>query len=87
MKAGTGHDVCFYAQDRVDLLLQVDKLDQAESRVIRIEEEVDIAVGSALVARDGPEQIKMRYTKAMKVALVFSQRRKHLFSVHFGPPR
>ena len=70
VEASAGHDVGFHAQDGGYLVLDIDEFDQAEARVVRVEKEIDIAVGGGLLAGDGAEQVELRYASPVEVGFV-----------------
>lgn len=70
VEAGAGHDIGFNAEDGGNLLLNVNEFDQAETRVVRVEEQIDVAVSSSLLAGDRAEKIQLCDTGPVKVGLM-----------------
>ncbi len=60
VEAGARHDVDLCSENVADLIMNVDQIDQAEARVVGIEEQIDVAGRPRLIPCDRPEQVKPR---------------------------
>jgi hypothetical protein len=61
-------------------------LDEAETRVVRIEEQIDVAVGPGLLSGDRAEQIQPGYPRPMKIGFVDAKGRDHVIAIHLPSP-
>jgi|SRR5450631_3908566 hypothetical protein len=86
MQAGARHHVGSRAEDIADPILDVDQFDQIEARVVRVEEKIDIAVRSSLLAGDGAEQIEPGNADLMKIGFVGAKLRNHIIPLNDKSP-
>lgn len=84
MDAASAHHVGAGVQQLGDAVVEGDQLDQAEMRIVEIEEQIDIAVRPRLVLGDRPEQVKTRDAKALQVGRMAPQCGKDLVAFHGG---
>src|SRR5215472_2904884 len=87
MQAGPRHHVGFRTQDFADAILDIDQLNQTETWVIGIEEEIDIAVRPGLPPGDRTKQVESRDPDLMKIRFVGAKLRDHVVSVHGWSPK
>jgi len=67
MQAGAGHHVGFRAEDIARPLLDIDRFDETEARIVGIEEKVAVAVRAGFLASDGAKQIKSSHPGPVKI--------------------
>jgi hypothetical protein len=77
MQTGPRHHIGFRPEDIADTIPNNDQLDQAEPRVVRIEEEIDIAVRSGFLPGDRAELVQPSHPRSMKLGFVRAKPRDH----------
>jgi hypothetical protein len=63
-----GHQVSVDAENLADAILDPHQLDQAELRIVVVEEQIDVAPATGFAAGRGAEQIEGRYPVSAKLA-------------------
>lgn len=65
----------------MNAFLHIHQFYEAETRIVRVEEKIHVAVGPRLRASNRPEQIKMGDTEAMQFRFMGAERRDYLLSI------
>lgn len=84
VEAGSGHDAGFVLQNLLDTILHIDPFDQTEPGVVGIEEKIDIAVLTNLLAGDGAEQKQVRDAGLPQLVLAGAKPGYDGLTVHVG---
>jgi hypothetical protein len=87
MEAGPRHHVGFRTEDIAHPFLDIDQFDEAETWVVGIEEQIDVAVRPVLPSGDGAEQVQPSYPRPMQIGFVGAKGRDHLISIHLPSPK
>jgi hypothetical protein len=87
MEAGSRHHVGFRTEDIAHPFLDIDQFDEAETWVVGIEEQIDVAVRPGLQSGDRAEQMQPSYPRPMKIGFVGAKGRDHLISIHLPSPK
>lgn len=80
VQAGPRYHVGLRAEDIADTILHVDQFDEAEAGVICVEEQIDVAVRSCLLAGDGAEQVEPGDACLVQIGLVRAKLRNDSIS-------
>ncbi len=82
MKTFARHDIRLRPQYIANAGLHVHQFDEAESRIIGVEEQIDVTICSRLISGHRTEKIKMSDAKAMEISLAGPQSLYYLLSGH-----
>ena len=64
------HHIGLRTQDVMHAFLHVHQFDQAEARIVGVEEKIHIAFSARLLASHRPEQVKTGYAETMQLGFM-----------------